>query len=112
MCQGIEPREVYHHKRISKERKIYNFNRYQQIWFSKVKLLNSKFALKFKYMHISQVKSYHELLNSKKYTNVGLIHSWGSRKKKKDYKTFVGLLFANLTFIWNKFKWEKLNNLT
>ncbi len=99
MCQGIKAREVYHHKQISKERDIYNLVDINKFDLARLKLINSKFALKFKYMYISQVKSYRELLNSRKYTNVGLIHSWGSKKTKKDYKTFVGLLFANLTFI-------------
>ncbi len=26
---------------------------------------------------------------------IGLIHDWGSKKRKKDSRTFVGLLFAN-----------------
>jgi hypothetical protein len=29
----------------------------------------------------------------------GLIHSWGSKKRKKDSKTFVGLLFANNIYL-------------
>jgi len=92
-------REIYRHKQISKEIYIYiyivDINKFDLVRLK----FNSKFVLKFKYMYISQVKSYHELLNSRKYTNVGLIHSWGSKKRKKDYKTFVGLFFANLTFI-------------
>ncbi len=41
----------------------------------------------------------------------GLIHGWGSKKGKE----IIGLLwgyFLQITFIWNKFKWEKLNSLT
>ncbi len=29
----------------------------------------------------------------------GLIHGWGSKKRKKDSRTFVGLLFANNIYL-------------
>jgi hypothetical protein len=29
----------------------------------------------------------------------GLIHGWGSKKRKKDYRTFMGLLFANNIYL-------------
>jgi hypothetical protein len=40
----------------------------------------------------------------------GLIHNWGSKKRKNDSRTFVGYFFQ-ITFTWNKFKCEKLNSL-
>jgi hypothetical protein len=30
---------------------------------------------------------------------LGLIHGWGSKKRKKDYKTFMGLLFPNNIYL-------------
>jgi len=41
---------------------------------------------------------------------VRLIHNPGSKKKKKDYRIFVGYFFQ-ITFTWNKFKCEKFNSL-
>ncbi len=37
------------------------------------------------------------------------IHGWGSKKGKKDLRTFLNY-FLQITFIWIKLKWEKLNS--
>jgi len=42
---------------------------------------------------------------------LGFIHSWGSKKKKKDIKTCLNLVSTNLITIWYKFTWNTLSSL-